>query len=402
MASPAAPPPAPPHDLITTASALAALVEEVCSADAYAIDTEFHRERTYFPQLALIQIEVNDVIHLVDPLAIDPTAMRPMFESDALAILHAARQDLEVLEHATGAPPRRVFDTQLAAGFLGYSSPSLSSLLEGELGVRAPKADRLTDWLRRPLTDRQLVYAAADVANLRALHAKQTAELEQRGRIGWVAEATAEMVAEPRGPRDPSEAWRRIKEVRHLRGADLAVAQELAAWRERRAQDLDLTPRYVLADLALVGLAVARPTQLDDLKDIRGVDQRSLRHVADDLFATIAGAAENKPRRDAGSVVSELPAAMRPAVPLVTAWVAQLSRELSIDPAIIATRSDLEAFLRDDPDARLGTGWRAELVGTPLRRLVSGEVAMAFDGQRGLVIEERSGRSAEERGPSLS
>ena len=398
MASPAAPPPAPPPDLITTASALAALVEEVRSADAYAIDTEFHRERTYFPQLALIQIEVNDVIHLVDPLAIDPTAMRPMFESDALAILHAARQDLEVLEHATGAPPRRVFDTQLAAGFLGYSSPSLSSLLEGELGVRAPKADRLTDWLRRPLTDRQLVYAAADVANLRALHAKQTAELEQRGRIGWVAEATAEMVAEPRGPRDPSEAWRRIKEVRHLRGADLAVAQELAAWRERRAQDLDLTPRYVLADLALVGLAVARPTQLDDLKDIRGVDQRSLRHVADDLFATIAGAAENKPRRDAGSVVSELPAAMRPAVPLVTAWVAQLSRELSIDPAIIATRSDLEAFLRDDPDARLGTGWRAELVGIPLRRLVSGEVAMAFDGQRGLVIEERSGRSAEERG----
>jgi len=398
VASPAAPPPAPPHDLITTASALAALVEEVCSADAYAIDTEFHRKRTYFPQLALIQIEVNDVIHLVDPLAIDPTAMRPMFESDALAILHAARQDLEVLEHATGAPPRRVFDTQLAAGFLGYSSPSLSSLLEGELGVRAPKADRLTDWLRRPLTDRQLVYAAADVANLRALHAKQTAELEQRGRIGWVAEATAEMVAEPRGPRDPSEAWRRIKEVRHLRGADLAVAQELAAWRERRAQELDLTPRYVLADLALVGLAVARPTRLDDLKDIRGVDQRSLRHVADDLFATIAGAAENKPRRDAGSVVSELPAAMRPAVPLVTAWVAQLSRELSIDPAIIATRSDLEAFLRDDPDARLGTGWRAELVGIPLRRLVSGEVAMAFDGQRGLVIEERSGRSAEERG----
>ena len=112
--------------------------------------------------------------------------------------------------------------------------------------------------------------------------------------------------------------------------------------------------------------------------------------MADDLFATIAGAAENKPRRDAGSVVSELPAAMRPAVPLVTAWVAQLSRELSIDPAIIAM-PDLAAFLRDDPDARLGTGWRAEPVGIPLRRLVSGEVAMAFDGQRGLVIEERSG-----------
>ena len=378
------------HDLIDTADALDALVEEVIAADVYAIDTEFHRERTYFPQLALIQIEVNGSIHLVDPLAIDPRAMRPMFESDTLAVLHAARQDLEVLEHATGAPPRRVFDTQLAAGFLGYASPSLSSLLEGELGVRAPKADRLTDWLRRPLTERQLTYAAADVANLRALHAKQMAELTERGRVAWLEQATAEMVAEPRGPRDPSDAWRRIKEVRHLRGADLAVAQELAAWRERRAQELDLTPRYVLADLALVGLAVARPTRVEDLKDIRGVDQRSIRHVAEDLFTTIAGAAGNKPRRDAATTASELPSAMRPAVPLVTAWVAQLSRELSIDPAIIATRADLEAFLRDDPEARLGLGWRAELVGIPLRRLVSGEVAMAFDADRGLVIEERS------------
>ena len=384
------------HRLVTTADALASLVEEVAAADAYAIDTEFHRERTYFPQLALVQIEVGDTIHLVDPLAIDPRAMRPMFESEALAILHAARQDLEVLEHATGAAPRRVFDTQLAAGFLGYSSPSLSSLLEGELGVRAPKADRLTDWLRRPLTERQLTYAAADVANLRALHDKQVAALGEQGRLGWLEEATAEMVGEPRGPRAPEDAWRRIKEVRHLRGADLAVAQELAAWRERRAQELDLTPRYVLADLALVGLAVARPTTLDDLKDIRGVDQRSIRHVAEDIFGTIAAAAGSKPRRDLAATATELPAAMRPAVPLVTAWVAQLSRQLSIDPAIIATRSDLEAFLRDDPDARLGTGWRDELVGTPLRRLVSGEVAMAFDAQRGLVIEERSRRSASE------
>jgi len=381
-------------ELITTPDALAALVDEVTAADSYAIDTEFHRERTYFPQLALIQIEVNGEIHLVDPLATDVGPMRAMFESDALAILHAARQDLEVLEHATGAPPRRVWDTQVAAGFLGYASPSLSSLLEGELGVRAPKADRLTDWLRRPLTERQLTYAAADVANLRSLHAKQVAALEERGRIGWVEEAIAEMAAEPRGPRDPGDAWRRIKEVRHLRGADLAVAQDLAAWRERRAQELDLTPRYVLADLALVGLAVARPTHTDDLKDIRGVDQRAIRHVADDLFATIAAAADKKPRRDAATVAVELPAAMRPAVPLVTAWVGQLSRELSIDPAIIATRADLEAFLRADPDARLGTGWRRELVGIPLRRLVDGEVALAFDAQRGLVIEERSARSS--------
>ncbi|HNI34330.1 MAG TPA: HRDC domain-containing protein, partial [Microthrixaceae bacterium] len=252
---------ASPPDLIDSPASLASLVEEVAASEAYAIDTEFHRERTYFPQLALIQIEVNDAIHLVDPLAVDASLLRPMLESDALAILHAARQDLEVLEHATGTVPRRVWDTQLAAGFLGYSSPSLASLLDAELKVRLPKADRLTDWLRRPLTDRQLTYASADVANLRELQAGQLVALQERGRVEWLQEAIDEMVAEPRGPRDPDEAWRRIKEVRHLRGADLAVAQALAAWREVRAQELDLTPRYVLADLALVGLAVARPAR---------------------------------------------------------------------------------------------------------------------------------------------
>jgi len=378
------------HQLISTATALAPLVAEIAASDRYAIDTEFHRERTYFPQLALVQVAVNDRIHLIDPLAIDPAELRPMFESDSLAILHAARQDLEVLEHACGAVPRRVYDTQLAAGFLGYSSASLSSLLEGELGVRAPKADRLTDWLRRPLTDRQLTYAAADVANLVELYDLQMAGLRDRDRVSWLDEAIDEMVAEPRGPREPEEAWRRIKEVRHLRGADLAVAQQLAAWRERRAQSLDLTPRYVMADLALVGLAVARPATFEQLKDIRGVDQRSMRHIADELFAVIEGAAGAKPRRDAAATAVELPAAMRPAVPVVTAWVAQLSRELSIDPAIIATRSDLEAFLRGDESASLNRGWRNELVGTPLRRLVSGEVALAFDPARGLVIEQRS------------
>lgn len=378
------------HELVTSPDAVERLVREVAAADRYAIDTEFHRERTYFPQLALVQIQVGDAVYLVDPLAVEPRSLQAMFESPALAVLHAARQDLEVLEHAVGAVPTRVYDTQIAAGFLGYASASLSSLLDAELGVRAQKADRLTDWLRRPLTDRQLTYAAADVAHLLELHTRQTAALEERGRTPWLDEAIAEMVAEPRTPREPADSWRRIKEVRHLRGTDLAVAQELAAWRERRAQQLDLTPRYVLADLGLVGLAVARPRSMEQLKDIRGVDQRALRNVADELFALIGAAKDLKPRRDPNVGVTELPSAMRPAVPLVTAWVAQLSRELAIDPAILATRADLEAFLRGDPDARLRRGWRLDLVGRPLQRLVDGDVALAFVAGRGLVIEPRN------------
>ena len=380
--------------LIGEADEALTVVERVITAGQYAIDTEFHRERTYFPHLALIQIQVDDSIFLIDPLAFDIRVMRPMFESDAVAVLHAARQDLEVLEHAVGAAPRRLWDTQLAAGFLGLSTPSLSSLLESELGVRVPKADRLTDWMRRPLSERQRNYAAADVANLRELHRRQSAELTARSRMGWLTEALDELQAEYRGPRDPLEAWRRIKEARHLRGADLAIAQDLAAWRERRAQHLDLTPRYVLADLALVGLAVAKPTGADQLKDIRGVDQRALRPVVDELIEVIATAADKRPRRDRGPVNNELPAAMRPAVPLVSAWVAQLAKNQQIDPALLATRSDLEAFLRGDAESRLLSGWRGDLVGTPLRRLVSGEVSLALDPAEGLVLERRSGDRA--------
>ena len=376
--------------LVVDESDAQSLVEEVIGAGEYAIDTEFHRERTYFPQLALIQIEVSGTIYLVDPLAVDTRVLRPMFESDALAILHAARQDLEVLAHASGAHPQRVYDTQIAAGFLGASSPSLSSLLENELGVRAPKADRLTDWLRRPLSARQLSYAAADVANLRTLYRRQMAALEARDRVAWLDEAIGEMIAEYRGPRDPEEAWRRIKEARHLRGTDLAVAQELAAWRERRAQRLDVTPRYVIADLGLVGLAVARPADPDQVKDIRGLDARSLKSTLDELLEVIANAADKSPRRDRGPVNSELPASLRPAVPLVTAWVAQLAKSESIDPALLATRADLEAFLRGDEDCRLTRGWRRTLVGDPLRRLIDGEVAIAFDPVGGLVLERRS------------
>lgn len=380
--------------LIDNDDELALVLTEIGDVERYGIDTEFHRERTYFPQVALIQIAYGDQIVLIDPLAVDLRALTRLFDSDVLAIMHASRQDLEVFDHACGTVPRRIFDTQIAGGFLGFSTPSLATLLEKELAIRAPKADRLTDWLRRPLTERQLVYAAADVAHLCELHSRLVADLEARGRLEWSEDATAEMIDEPRGPRDPFETWRRIKEVRHLRGVDLAVAQGLAAWREDRARMLDLTPRFVLADLGVVGLAVARPSNEAQMKDVRGIDARSLRNVAGELLEVIATAAAISPRRDPSVANTELAAALRPALPLVSAWVTQLSRELKIEPAMLATRTDLEAFLRGDEDARLARGWRAELVGEPVRRLVDGEVALAFDRRSGLTIEPRGPRPA--------
>ncbi|MEL0040752.1 MAG: ribonuclease D, partial [Ilumatobacter sp.] len=140
------------HEWVDDQSAFERILTEVSGVDRYAIDTEFHRERTYYPALALVQIAVEDDIWLIDPLAVDIGALSHLFATDTCAIFHAAQQDLDVLTHAVGSVPRRFVDTQIAAGFLGYGTPSLVALLTGELGITPGKGDRLTDWLRRPLT----------------------------------------------------------------------------------------------------------------------------------------------------------------------------------------------------------------------------------------------------------
>lgn len=375
--------------VVTQQAELDSIADELREAEILAVDTEFHRERTYFAQLALVQVAWAGQVVLIDPLAVDITPLAGALSGGATIVMHAARQDLEVLERACGSVPTGLVDTQLAAGFLGYTSPSLSTLVERELGVRLPKADRLTDWLRRPLSDQQLSYAAADVSHLVQLHERLMGRLRERKREAWLTEAMDELLAEPRGPRVPGEAWRRIKELRHLRGKDLGVARRVAEWREERAIELDLTPRYVLSDLGVVGVAVARPSTVDELRAIRGVDGRSLKAgVAEELVRVVAEAAANPPRPEPAAANHELPAELRAALPLVSAWVSQLARTLQIELALLATRSDLEALLREDSGARLCRGWRAELVADPVRRLLAGEAALAFEGGS-LVLEDR-------------
>ncbi len=378
------------YTLIEDDAAFAALLDRLDGQDRYAIDTEFHRERTYFPHVALVQIADAHGVALVDALSVDLSPFARILDSDAVAVMHAARQDMEVLERSTGTVPSRLVDTQVAAGFLGYTSPSLATLLERELKVRALKADRLTDWLRRPLKPAQLDYAASDVAYLLELYDVLWERLVDRGRDQWVLDACEELRTEYRGPRDPDEAWRRIKELRHLRGSTLAVAQAVAGWRERRAIATDQTPRFVLSDLGVVAVASAAPTTLEELRSLRGVDGRSLKSgMGEDLLAVVAAAAGTRPQRVPAQTVPELPGELRPAVPLISAWVSQLARELELETSVLATRADLEDLLRGVPDARLTQGWREELVGEPIRRLLEGEAALAFDRSEGLVLEDR-------------
>lgn len=374
------------HGFVVSDEALDAVIDEVLREERYALDTEFHRERTYFPRLALVQLAWRDRTVLIDPLEIDARRLARLLHSDRLAVLHAAQQDLDVLTHACGAIPTRLYDTQLAAGFLGYATPSLSSLVAGEFGITLAKGDRLTDWLARPLTEDQQRYAAADVEHLLELHDRQRASLDELGRLEWVEEACEELRTRPVSGADPDQAWTRIKDAKALRPRARGVARSVAAWREHRARRTDVPVRQVLADLAVLGIAQSAPRSLEDLARCRGVDGRHTRGaIANEILEAVAIGLESPvtmERHDG----EELDRNLRPAVTLVSAWVAELARQERIDTALLATRADLVALLRGDREARLRHGWRSEVVGDAIGRLVEGRAGLTFDGQGGLRL----------------
>jgi ribonuclease D len=368
------------------------LIDSLLRADRYALDTEFHRERSYFPKLALLQLaSESGEVSLVDPLRVDLSSLRTLFAAPAVAVLHAAQQDFDVLAHACGAVPGRLFDTQLAAGFLGYSTPSLVALLHGELRIAAAKGDRLTDWLRRPLTLEQQRYAASDVAHLLLLQDRLVDQLAALGRVEWVDAACEELRLRPASGTAPDDAWARLKDIRVLKPRARGVAQAVAAWRERRAMASDVPVRQVLPDLAVLGIAQKQPRTVSELAQARGVDDR---HTRGAIAKEILEAVEAGAQRDAVLPVGEaddLDRNLRPAVALVSAWVGDLARRARLDPALVATRSDVVAVLRGDESARLAHGWRAELVGDDVRDLINGEAALTFDRRGGLRLVRTAG-----------
>ncbi|MGA3219653.1 MAG: HRDC domain-containing protein [Acidimicrobiales bacterium] len=382
--------------LITTPEDLAALVEELSSTRRYALDTEFHRERTYWPRLALVQVAWEPApghpvaIALVDPLAVDPEPLAKVLGGPAVLVAHAASQDLEVLARACQLLPSTLFDTQVAAGFLGYGSASLASLVDRFLHVRLAKGDRLTDWSRRPLSASQLSYAASDVAHLLALTDVISELLSSRGRLVWAEEECAALLARPVGATDPEEAWWKLRDNRQLQGAARSVAQEVAAWRERKAREHDVQPRMVLPDLALLSIAHSPPPSAEKLHETRGIDARYLRGGADqEIMEAVARGRALPSEQLRVAQADQVSKELRPAVALASAWVAQLARDEEVDAALLATRSDVVEFLSAKPQARLGQGWRAGLVGAPLRKLARGGASLALDGHGRLLMEDR-------------
>ena len=378
--------------LVENAADLNSLCTQIAGEAYYALDTEFHTERTYYPKLALIQLAWADKVALVDPLAVDPRPLARIFSGPGVAVAHAAEQDIDVLETACGAVPATVFDTQIVAGFLGLSTPSLSRLVDQLLGVSLPKADQLSDWLQRPISDRQITYAAGDVAYLLELRTVITQQLEERGRLTWALEECAQVLSVRRRPVVPEELWWKMGDVRKLTGRSRGVAQEMAAWRDRRAATTDRPRRSVLSDLALLAIAQRPPKSRQELQQTRGVDGRHLAQGgAAEILAAIQRGLDLSPediRLPPDGREAQVPLA---AVAVCSGLVRQIADELHFDQALLATRADITNLLSGEP-SRLDVGWRSSIAGDPIRRLMAGEVAAAFRPDGTLVLEERVAR----------
>jgi ribonuclease D len=333
-------------------------------------------------------------VAVIDPMAVEVSPLAEVLAGPGLMVAHAAEQDLEVLERSCGRGPSRLFDTQVAAGFAGYGSASLSTLSQAFLGKEVPKGDRLTDWRRRPLTESQLRYAAADVEHLIALADAIIEELDRRGRLSWAEEECEMLRARSHTGGDPARAWWKLRDARSLKGSARGIAQEVAEWRERQAQTLDQPVRSVLPDLAVLSIAHRPPASAKALSEVRGLDGRRLRaEVAGEVLEAVERGRQLPPDRLQLPPADDVPREMRAAVSLLMAWIVQVARDEHIDTTLLATRSDVAALVRGDPEGRLAKGWRAEMIAEPARALVEGRASLAFDGNDRLVLETRAGQA---------
>ena len=363
------------------------LVTEFSGAEAYALDTEFHGEGRYYPRLAVIQLAVPGRVAVVDATAVDTRSLQQLLAGPGVAVTHAGGQDLEIMERACGARPSRVFDTQIAAGFLGYGSASLATLVTKFLGRRMDKSPQLSDWFQRPLSAEQIAYAAADVAHLLELRALLETRLADLGRLVW-AHDECERHGTSQSP-DITTTWWRLKGAGQLKALARGRAQELAAWREQAARLADRPARTILPDEVIVTLAEQPPRSAADIPRSRMFDPRKLSGATVGELIEAAARGADLPVEDIRLPPDGLPPHLQGLAGLIAAWVQQQARDLSIDPALLATRRDIEALLQNEPDLRLRQGWRADVIGATVDRIATGRAAVAYDGAGALVLVDR-------------
>lgn len=376
--------------LITTTEELAAFCAAHADTDFITVDTEFMRERTYWPKLCLVQLGGPVATVAVDPLAkgID---LQPLFDlmlnPRVMKVFHAARQDVEIFYNLMGAIPAPMFDTQVAAMVCGFGESASYETLAGQLAnAKIDKSSRFTDWAQRPLTEKQITYALGDVSHLRRVYTALCQKLEASGRAAWVAEEMATLTNVATYKVDPQEIWRKFKwraDKPRLR----ALLRELAAWRELEAQRIDVPRSRVIRDEAIMEIAYHPPSNAHELSRIRGlsVGFAEGRQGSEILAAVARANAVPLDQCPSGEARKILPPGTGAVMDLLKVLLKQISEEQGVASKLIATTDELEDVAADDNAAVPALhGWRRDLFGAQALELKGGRLALSI--KRGKIV----------------
>ena len=381
-------------ELITTTESLASLCGSLAAESFITVDTEFMRESTYWPDLCLIQVAGENLNGLIDPMA-PGIGLQPFFDlmndANVLKVFHAARQDIEIMVHRAGIVPHPVFDTQIAAMVCGFGDQvGYEAIVRRLAKAQIDKSSRFTDWSRRPLTEKQLVYALADVTHLRVVYEELKQELDKNGREKWLREEM-DILTNPATYRtEPEDAWKRIK-VRLRSKKQLGVLVQVAAWREREARDRNVPRSRILKDDAVAELAVQSPLTREALNGLRALPKGlGSSRLGDALLQAVKDGLETDPKSlphlDQGR--DDMSESTQAAAEILKLALKVVCEKEGIAPKLVASSSDIEAIAEDDAaDVHMMHGWRRELFGNLALAIKHGEAVIGFNRGRVRVIE---------------
>ncbi|GJM02538.1 MAG: ribonuclease D [Rhodomicrobium sp.] len=379
--------------IITTTDQLQQLTERLSKHDFVAVDTEFMRESTYWPDLCLIQIASEDEEAIIDPLA-NGINLEPLFhlmsDKSTIKVFHAARQDVEIFHKLSGKIPEPLFDTQVAAMVCGYGEQvGYSQLVKKITDTDLDKSSRFTDWAKRPLSEKQLTYAIGDVTHLRVIYRSLQSMLEKSGRAAWLAEEMETLTSVETYVTEPEHAWKRMKMRVKSRKA-LGILIELAEWRESLAQRANIPRGRVMKDDALFDIANQAPKNTKDLGQLRAVSDGFARS---EKGREVISAVERGKAKDIDSIPplkkgNPLDAQAVAICELLRVLLKAIAAENGVAPKMIATASDLERLAQsDEADIPALQGWRYDLFGEPALKIKRGELLLTVKDQRVQTIE---------------
>ncbi len=379
---------------------LESFVSRARASSLIALDTEFMREKSYYPRLCLLQVALDDEVAIIDPLRVPDLRClaEPFADTSIVKIMHAGRQDLEIMFNQVGMLPEPIFDTQIAATLMGHVQQiGLAALISSVCGVRLKKRDSFTDWTRRPLSKSQIEYAADDVRYLPEVYRTMKRELQEAGRLEWLDADFKELSNPERYIVNDREQYRKLKRVNQLSRAQLSAARELAAWREQKAKERDVPRKWVLADEQIVEACKREPRTIDDLFMVRGISERLSTKDARAVVQAICTGLDMDPSqmptmekhgRNEASVDVEVDA--------LTAIARLRAKQHHIALQTLAPHGDLVDVARRKMDSPLLHGWRREIVGNDLLAFIDGTCMLSCrEGNLIVTTAEQGGTGAQ-------